>query len=388
MTGVQTCALPIYTALFMTEISLDDGTYFVTTNKSTTKINDFYVQVRIVDNEGKETYYFDKSFIVDNSKISKIILTAQSGSDTGELDLFINPYLCKIEDKDKFILPNKIAEGVFPLFSHAIDYCNDELQKKDEKITSLAIKKTIDEVNSIVISDSSNNNIVDLKLNNEQTLYMCGKNLADFNTYFAKAQAWTTTGGTGSTVITRDTINKTISFNSINSTGRSGINVGWGNNGIPISFLLGKTITISVDILTTDDCKFFLCNSCDNYKSTTKAIKANEKQRVSVTTTMPTDITKIQSTSVLFHIDGTITNVTLSNFQIELSSTPTSYEDYKESQTITNDTDLTTVHTYYPTTTIIADNGNFQLTYVADTKKSICEDSYNLFNWDILDGKL
>ena len=237
-------------------------------------------------------------------------------------------------------------------------------------ISKNQINVTTDKSTSIVLNDSSDCNIVDLKLHNTQAnLYMCGKNFADFNTYFCKAQAWTTSGGTGSIVITRDTINKTMSFNSINSTSRSGVNVAWNNSGIPTSFLLGRIITISVDILTTDDCKFFLCNSCDNYKSTTKAIKANEKQRVSVTTTMPTDITKIRNTSVLFHIDGTITNVTLSNFQIELS-TATDYEDYKAGQIVTSDTDLTTVHTYYPTTTVICDS-DFQLTYIADPKNYI-----------------
>ena len=253
----------------------------------------------------------------------------------------------------------------------AIDKCVTDIANNSALISKNQINVTTDKSTSIVLNDSSDCNIVDLKLYNTQAnLYMSGKNFADFYTYFAKAQAWTTTGSTGSTVITRDTINKTISFNSINSIGRSGINVGWNSSGVPISLLLGKTITISVDVLTTDDCKFFLCNSCDNYKSTTKTIKANEKQRVSLITTMPTDINKIKNTSVLLHIDGTITNVTLGSFQIELSSTATDYENYKESQTVTNTTDMSTVHTYYPTTTIISDS-DFVLTYIADPKNYI-----------------
>ena len=199
---------------------------------------------------------------------------------------------------------------------------------------------------------------------------MCGKNLADFNTYFAKAQAWTTTGSTGSTVITRDTINKTISFNSINSTGRSGINVGWNNSGVPISLLLGKTITISVDVSSTDDCKFFLCNSCDNYKKIYVNTTANKVSRVALTTKMPSDVSSIKDTSILLHVDSSMTTVTLSNFQIELSSTATDYENYKESQTVTNTTDMSTVHTYYPTTTIISDS-DFEVTYIADPKNYI-----------------
>lgn len=252
-----------------------------------------------------------------------------------------------------------------------IEDLKNQLAEKETELNKLKIKNTTEKANCVVINNSSDSNIVDLKLYSDTAnLYMCGKNFADFNTYFSRAQAWTTAGSTGSTTITRDTINKTISFNSINSINRSGINVGWTNSGVEFSYLLGKIITISVDVVVADDCKFFLCNSCDNYKSTTKAIKANEKQRVSVTTTMPTDITKIQNTSVLFHVDGTITNVTLSNFQIELSSIATDYENYKESQTVTNTTDLSTVHTYYPTTTIISDS-DFEVTYIADPKNYI-----------------
>lgn len=362
-----------YIALFTTEISLVDGTYFVATNKSTTKTNDFYVQVKIVDKEGKETYYFDKSFVVDNSKISKIILTAQSGSDTSELNLFITPNLCSIDDKNKLLLPNKLADGVYPSVYQLIQYYNAELENRDKKITALSIKETTDKANSIVINDSSDNNIIDLKLYNENAnLYMCGKNLADFNTYFAKAQGWTTvgTGSADTMTITRNTDENTITFNSVNAVNRSGVNVSWNNSGIPVSLLLGKKITVSVSIETTDDCKFFLCNSCDNYKSTTTAVKANVKQRTSVTTTMPTDVDKIKNTSILFHIDGTITNVTLSEFQIELSDAVTAYESHRGSQTVTNDTELSMVHTYYPNTTVISDS-DFEMTFIADTKSYI-----------------
>lgn len=359
-----------YIALFTTEIKLEDGEYSIATNSNSANC---YAQIRITNTDGKDNYYINNSFTVDNSKIKKITLTVQSGSDVSELNAVINPYLCKIEDKDKFILPNKIAEGVYPFCNQIINHYNNELQKRDDKITSLAIKNTTEKASDVVISDSSDSNIIDLKLYNENAnLYMCGKNLADFNTYFAKAQGWTTvgTGSADTMTITRNTDVNTITFNSINAVNRSGVNVSWNNSGIPVSLLLGKKITVSVNIETTDDCKFFLCNSCDNYKSTTTAVKANVKQRTSVTTTMPTDVDKIKNTSILFHIDGTITNVTLSNFQIELSSNATSYEDYKGSQTVTNTTDMSTVHTYYPTTTIISDS-DFEVTYIADTKSYI-----------------
>ena len=45
-------------------------------------------------------------------------------------------------------------------------------------------------------------------------------------------------------------------------------------------------------------------------------------------------------------------------------------EDYKYMQSVTQDTDLSTVHTYYPITTIIADC-DCQVEYVADTKNYI-----------------
>lgn len=252
-----------------------------------------------------------------------------------------------------------------------IEDLKNQLAEKETELNKLKIKNTTEKANCVVINDSSDSNIVNIKLYNTQAnLYMCGKNFADFNTYFAKAQAWTTTGSTGSTVITRDTINKTISFNSINSTGRSGVNVGWNNSGVPISLLLGKTITISVDVSSTDDCKFFLCNSCDNYKKIYVNTTANKVSRVALTTKMPSDVSSIKDTSILLHVDSSMTTVTLSNFQIELSSTATDYENYKESQTVTNTTDMSTVHTYYPTTTIISDS-DFEVTYIADPKNYI-----------------
>ena len=252
-----------------------------------------------------------------------------------------------------------------------IEDLKNQLAEKENELNKLKIKNTTEKANCVVINDSSDSNIVNIKLYNTQAnLYMCGKNFADFNTYFEKAQAWTTTGSTGSTVITRDTINKTISFNSINSTGRSGVNVGWNNSGVPISLLLGKTITISVDVSSTDDCKFFLCNSCDNYKNISVNTTANRVSRVALTTKMPSDVSSIKDTSILLHVDSSMTTVTLSNFQIELSSTATDYENYKESQTVTNTTDMSTVHTYYPTTTIISDS-DFEVTYIADPKNYI-----------------
>ena len=327
-------------------------------NKSVDKINT-KLETPLADIESLKADKLDKADF--NSYKTSNDNAVNSKVDTTDFNTYKTATDKAVADNTKSIKANTTA----------IDKCVTDIANNSALISKNQINVTTDKSTSIVLNDSSDCNIVDLKLYNTQAnLYMCGKNLADFNTYFAKAQAWTTTGSTGSTVITRDTINKTISFNSINSTGRSGINVGWNNSGVPISLLLGKIITISVDILTTDDCKFFLCNSCDNYKSTTKTIKANEKQRVSLTTTMPTDINKIKNTSVLLHIDGTITNVTLGSFQIELSSTATDYENYKESQTVTNTTDMSTVHTYYPTTTIISDS-DFEVTYIADTKNYI-----------------
>ncbi|MEE1154301.1 MAG: hypothetical protein UH241_04005, partial [Acutalibacteraceae bacterium] len=51
-------------------------------------------------------------------------------------------------------------------------------------------------------------------------------------------------------------------------------------------------------------------------------------------------------------------------------SVATEYEDYKDMQSVTQDTDISTVRTYYPITTVIADS-DVQLTYVADTQQYI-----------------
>lgn len=339
-----------FASLYQTTLSLDNGDYYIGNNKMISNI--LYAQVTLTYKDGSKNYFINKDFIVDDD-VTKVELSVQAGATIQAIDMIFRPFLCKKADKNKAFLPHKIAQGVselFPLFNN--------------------IKVTTDKSTSTVINNSSDSNIVDLKLSdNSAKVYLYGKNLAEFNSYFAKANGWTTvgTGSASDMVINKDTKNKTVTFNSVNESGRSGINVMWKNSSVDYERLLTKTITISVDIVTTDDCTFFLCNSCDNYKSTTVKLKANRKQRVSVTTTMPSDISKIQNTSILFHIDSTKTNVTLSNFQIELNNTMTSYENYKEKQIISGNTDLSTVHTNYQTTTVIADS-DCQLTYIADTK--------------------
>lgn len=253
----------------------------------------------------------------------------------------------------------------------AIDKCVTDIANNSALISKNQINVTTDKSTSIVLNDSSDCNIVNIKLYNTQAnLYMCGKNLADFNTCFAKAEPWDRGDNKNKIIVTRDIENKTITYNSINDADRSGINVFWKNSGIPFNYLLNKTITISVDVTSTDDCKFFLCNSCDGYKNISANTKANTVTRVTLTTKMPNDISSTKDTSILFHVDSSKTTVTLSNFQIEINSTATSYEEYKTSQTVTKDTDLSTVHTYYPNTTVICDS-DFVLTYVADTKNYI-----------------
>ena len=327
-------------------------------NKSVDEINT-KLETPIADIESLKADKLDKADF--NSYKTSNDNAVNSKVDTTDFNTYKTATDKAIADNTKSIKANTTA----------IDKCVTDIANNSALISKNQINVTTDKSTSIVLNDSSDCNIVDLKLYNTQAnLYMCGKNFADFNTYFAKAQAWTTTGSTGSTVITRDTINKTISFNSINSTGRSGINVGWNNSGVPISLLLGKTITISVDVSSTDDCKFFLCNSCDNYKKIYVNTTANKVSRVVLTTKMPSDVSSIKDTSILLHVDSSMTTVTLSNFQIELSSTATDYENYKESQTVTNTTDMSTVHTYYPTTTIISDS-DFEVTYIADPKNYI-----------------
>lgn len=252
-----------------------------------------------------------------------------------------------------------------------IEDLKNQLAEKETELNKLKIKNTTEKANCVVINDSSDSNIVNIKLYNTQAnLYMCGKNFADFNTYFKKAEPWDRGTNKSKIVVTKDAVNKTITFNSVNDTDRSGINVFWKDSGIPFSYLTNKTITVSVDVSSTDDCKFFLCNSCDNYKNISVNTTANKVSRVALTTKMPSDVSSIKDTSILLHVDSSMTTVTLSNFQIELSSTATDYENYKESQTVTNTTDMSTVHTYYPTTTIISDS-DFEVTYIADPKNYI-----------------
>ena len=150
-----------YVALLSERIKLQEGKYYVSSNKSNT--DNCYVQVAvIVNNETK--YYTDSEFIVDDTT-SYILLSVQTGTYTDPIDLYMYPCLCMANDKNKILLPYYVTDGVYQLAIQT----QKELQKKEQKIIDLSIKVTTDKAGTTTISDSSNNNIVGLNMYGKTT---------------------------------------------------------------------------------------------------------------------------------------------------------------------------------------------------------------------------
>ena len=89
------------------------------------------------------------------------------------------------------------------------------------------------------------------------------------------------------------------------------------------------------------------------------------KQRLSVTDTADNIIN-----AMTFYVNKQEANITISNIQIEVNNTATDYEDCDCQKVTLTDVDVNSLHTYYPSTTVICDS-DFQLTYIADTKNYI-----------------
>ena len=91
------------------------------------------------------------------------------------------------------------------------------------------------------------------------------------------------------------------------------------------------------------------------------------EQRIVVTDTV--DINKL-SKAICFYTNKTKANITISNIQVEVNNTATNYEDCDCQKVPLADADVNSLHTYYPSTTIISDS-DFILTYIADPKNYI-----------------
>lgn len=183
-----------YVALMNERIKLQEGKYYVSSNKSNT--DNCYVQVAITDNNNGTKYYTDSEFIVDDTT-RYVLLSVQTGTYTEPIDLYMYPCLCMADDKNKILLPYNVADGVYQLSIQT----QKELQKKEQKITDLAIKNKTEKSSSCVVYDCSNEGIraltmygksiqeatpsldepTDIKDVENPSIFVAGKNLFDFN---------------------------------------------------------------------------------------------------------------------------------------------------------------------------------------------------------------
>lgn len=247
-----------------------------------------------------------------------------------------------------------------------IETMKADLDKKDKVIKNLTIKNTTEKSTGVVLNDSSDCNIVNLicdEKDNSKQIAFYRKNLLDFNNIRTNAN-----DSASNIVVNKD--NKSISFTTSETGANSGVYIRHNNYldfkgyGIDYTKLSGKPVTLSFDIQSDVDCKIGVqfTKYSYNYFDITPT-----KQRIVVTDTV--DINKLNK-AICFYTNKTKANITISNIQIEVNNTATDYEDCDCQKVTLADADVNSLHTYYPSTTIISDS-DFVLTYIADPKNYI-----------------
>lgn len=248
----------------------------------------------------------------------------------------------------------------------AIDKCVTDIASNSALINKNAIKVTTDKSTSVVLNDSSDCNIVDLicgKKDNSKQIAFYRKNLFDFNSIGVYGN-----DSVSDIVVNKD--NKSISFTTSETSAYSRVYIMHNNYmefkgyGIDYTKLSGKPVALSFDIQSDINCKIGMqfIQFSYNYFDITPT-----KQRIVVTDTV--DINKLNET-LCFYTNKTKANITISNIQIEVNNTATDYEDCDCQKVTLANADVNSLHTYYPSTTVIADS-DVQLSYVADTKHYI-----------------
>ena len=247
-----------------------------------------------------------------------------------------------------------------------IETMKADLDKKDKVIKNLTIKNTTEKSTGVVLNDSSDCNIVNLicdeKADSNQIAFY-RKNLFDFNSIRVY-------GNDSASNIVVNKNSKSISFTTSETGANSGIYIRHTNYqdykgyGVDYTKLGGKPVALSFDIQSDINCKIgiqFIKTSYKYFDIT------SEKQRIVVTDTV--DINKLNK-ALCFYTNKTKANITISNIQIEVNNTATDYEDCDCQKVTLTDADVNSLHTYYPSTTVISDS-DFVLTYIADPKNYI-----------------
>lgn len=247
-----------------------------------------------------------------------------------------------------------------------IETMKADLDKKDKVIKNLTIKNTTEKSTGVVLNDSSDCNIVNLicdEKDDSNQIAFYRKNLFDFNSIRVY-------GNSSASNIVVNKNSKSISFTTSETSVNSGIYIrhtsyqDYKGYGVDYTKLGGKPVALSFDVQSDINCKIgieFIKASYKYFDIT------SEKQRIVVTDTV--DINKLNK-ALCFYTNKTKANITISNIQIEVNNTATDYEDCDCQKVTLADADVNSLHTYYPSTTIISDS-DFILTYIADPKNYI-----------------
>lgn len=247
-----------------------------------------------------------------------------------------------------------------------IETMKADLDKKDKVIKNLTIKNTTEKSTGVVLNDSSDCNIVNLicdEKDDSNQIAFYRKNLFDFNSIRVY-------GNSSASNVVVNKNSKSISFTTSETSVNSGIYIrhasyqDYKGYGVDYTKLGGKPVALSFDVQSDINCKIgieFIKASYKYFDIT------SEKQRIVVTDTV--DINKLNK-ALCFYTNKTKANITISNIQIEVNNTATDYEDCDCQKVTLADVDVNSLHTYYPSTTIISDS-DFVLTYIADPKNYI-----------------
>ena len=247
-----------------------------------------------------------------------------------------------------------------------IETMKADLDKKDKVIKSLTIKSTTEKSTGVVLNDSSDCNIVNLicdEKDDSNQIAFYRKNLFDFNSIRVY-------GNDSASNIVVNKNSKSISFTTSETGANSGIYIrhtsyqDYKGYGVDYTKLGGKPVALSFDIQSDINCRIGVQFAKYSYKYFDIT---SEKQRIVVTDTV--DINKL-SKALCFYTNKTKANITISNIQIEVNNTATDYEDCDYQKVTLTDADVNSLHTYYPSTTVISDS-DFVLTYIADPKNYI-----------------
>lgn len=247
-----------------------------------------------------------------------------------------------------------------------IETMKADLDKKDKVIKNLTIKNTTEKSTGVVLNDSSDCNIVNLicdEKDGSNQIAFYRKNLFDFNSIRVY-------GNSSASNIVVNKNSKSISFTTSETSVNSGIYIrhtsyqDYKGYGVDYTKLGGKPVALSFDVQSDINCKIgieFIKASYKYFDIT------SEKQRIVVTDTV--DINKLNK-ALCFYTNKTKANITISNIQIEVNNTATDYEDCDYQKVTLTDADVNSLHTYYPSTTVISDS-DFVLTYITDPKNYI-----------------